>query len=254
MKKLILNISPIFLLCLSSLFPFQGTASASNNLTPIHKDTESDFNIISDNLNSLEYTYEEDGEFYKVITKFNIDRTEIHNDVYMKNDSGNYEFVRKSDLIIKEDSAEATIVENEETKSFDLDVNMLNTQKEDIIKEKPSNIIGTYSYADLGPWTYSFSLNIRQDVKGMTRDLIVSTIIGIYYWPAGLAVGAASLIIGANSNAFWVNEKVYLKYIKGTKLPRGDRSVTRIYADKANKHFLKGPHTRDNYTRGWAPK
>lgn len=45
----------------------------------------------------------------------------------------------------------------------------------------------------------------------------------------------------------------YFKHIKGTSLPRAERHIDRVFADKQLTHYLKGPIFTYNYTKGWEP-
>lgn len=246
MKKSLVASLLVFVLCLSSL------TSGIANATPLEK-SEEDFKIINESAEGVEYTYEEDGQSYKVIMKYNFDKSEIHNDVYVKNEDGKYEFARTSELIVKDDSALLTITEGEEVKKINVGNEKLNAQKELIIENENLSLFTASNYAQLGPWQYSFTTNIRQDIKGMTRDAIVSTIVGIYYWKVGAAIAAVSIIMGAVSDAFWIKEDTWYKRISGTTIPKGEWTVTKFYADKAHKHFLAGPENHIVYVKGWEP-
>ncbi|WEG15182.1 hypothetical protein PQ478_11590 [Alkalihalophilus pseudofirmus] len=227
------------------------SVAADTNGQTVEIDGAEAVQIIQEGEDLVQYTYVEDGDHYKVNMYLSEYDRVIHNEVFKQNEKGEYELIRTTEFITDREHTHITSVENGQTNSFTIDT----PDVDDITKEAQTEglMFTTSNYADLGPWTYSFTSNYRQDIQGMARDAIAATLVGIYNWKAGAAITAAGIINAMNTDAFWVKDEVYYKYIKGTSLPRGERSKTTIYADKANQHYIEGPHYYDTYTTGWGP-
>lgn len=256
-KKISSNILIVFSVCLlifSTLL--SGTANANTALKLPSYSLETDgFEILFESDRKVEYVYEENDEIYKVIATINFDKTSVHNDVYKKDENGIYQFVRTSDLNVTDNEATLTITEGEETKTFDVNSDKF-SKKADLEAmissgEFTPNSVTPNSNPPLDPWTYSFSMNYKENSKQLTIDAIASLLTLTYSYTWAIAIAAAALIRDLNTDSFWVHEDVYFKYIQGTMLARGQRSITNIYADKANNYFLHGPYVYDTYTPGW---
>ena len=239
------------------LTPISVSANVHNSEEQLTQNTIEDVRVIYEDGNTFEYTYNEGGESFKVISSFNSNKTVIDNEVYKVLENGEYELVRETNLQVGEQSATLSTTENGKTKKVQAGEEYLsntsNKSKTNIRPTIETNDISINSYQDLGPWTYSFTQSYREDIQGATADAIMATMIGIYSWPAGAAATFGTIARSANSNAFWIEDRVSYKYIAGTKLPRGERNEQRTYADQQKQHFLYGPQIIDTYTTGWAP-
>lgn len=241
----------IFISIPASSFAVIKESSKSNLREISHKITnitsKSNINILNgslENLEHLEYTYEEDGNLYKVIENINSDLTHIESEVYIQ--KNNKEFEKVSDIITEFSDTDVSITtyENGEKlfetlplKSFEnielatytgSNVNLKQINPEDYSEVEISEIGTKSSKPEPGKWTYwgdiKYSTKIIEFTVGAVTALLSKTI-------GAVPVFIINYIVQEYIPNIWITDSMFYKYDEyGIRVE--EMKVSQIYEDR----------------------
>ncbi|MBV4429682.1 hypothetical protein [Clostridium tyrobutyricum] len=251
------------------------STSELNNSKSVVKTGKSNFKVLDSNLSNIEYTYDKDGKSYKVLEKINSQLTDGQSEIYVKNQNGEYELNSKIITTVRDKKVTFTTtdVKGKIVNTDSVDLNELANQGKIDLNNAEStgskNIntssavrvsIAKTASSSLTDWKHSkqnFGSNIiaRYTIVGVTAVLcgVIGTLGGAV--TAGVVSGLSAvvgMIVSEEIPRVYYGQDVYYKYIKGTYLPRAERTWTTFYSDSARKHKIKNTVMYQYYVRGWS--
>lgn len=246
MKKFYQNtiVSLVFLLLLSLVIPNGiSNAQADQSTGEI-----SNFNEVRMDGRVLEYTYDKDGESYKVLEVIDKDYKDVSSKIYMKNDAGEFELYAKKRATIEDHEMTVTTHKDEKTskESFEVKPKVIQNSKEINSSEmaSKSDIIGPM--LDPGGWQYRNTTYMSDKIKGFTVGAIAvvvsATIPGA---TATIAAGIASLAYQLSLHNLYYKTDWYYKYEGVT--PVAEMKKSWVYSDYSRTDVVEGPIWEYNY-------
>lgn len=251
--------------------------SSETKVSEAVQETRTNTEIIKNKLGDIEYTYDENGNSYKVVEKANKDLTKGTVKTYEKDSDGNYVLITIAETEIDEDNINlktTDVITNEvsyETTSIDDIVEVTNTKNNidmnnsDIEKDNNDSKMQKYSAkksssTELTGWQYSATFGYNWKVAKYSVTVISNVIFskiaklgGPFSGTAGVVIqGIANIIIAEKIPTYFEEVSVYYKYIKGTNLPRAERSYTNIYKDKSRNEKIGKTINYEYYVEGWS--
>ncbi|MEK3683499.1 hypothetical protein [Paenibacillus sp. FSL R10-2736] len=240
-----------------SLSAGTGTTYASSSIQDAENvaPSRSNLQIINDNFDNYEYTFDENGESFKIIEQISTDLKEVHSQIYKKDNQGDYQLDENKITNIKTDgTVEITTTTSDEqiiNESFQLDlssINVVSSNKNDsllTVNANPSPLTG---------WQWSRTDQYSSQIYSLTIAAIIAAL-GAYIpgATASFLAALANLIYLNNVTTVYYTVYVYFKYIVGTSLPRAELDNTYVYSDKARTNLL-GTTSVETYTPGWGPE
>lgn len=255
MKKVIKRNLSLFLtlimLFLSSTQAFAVSPSANN--------TKTNFDFIStDNLDYIHYTYEENGENYKVIENtdnINSKKSKITSTIYKLNESNIYELVSKYNTIV---SIEDNCIKVETLKNGKSEVEYIETDTRNgsisLISshvESQSEQLNARPRVGLTNWIYSDTWKTSTKIAQWTLSVVIAVITQAV---SGSTGGAGAVVLaGVSEVARIVVEELiptvyftktsYLKFetfdgVINYYPPVGELVNTRCYSDRARTDYI----------------
>ncbi len=232
---------------------------------------KSNFVLLDDSLDNMEYTYDKNGNSYKAIESLSESLDEGKTEIYQKNETGDYEIVSTTLLNVsdgkiktKTKDEKTNEVKKEEYKLKDLvetkSVTKLNKLEEDINADQPRV---KRSATLLTEWQYTTSIFSSNKIKKYTMTFVIAALAGTigYFFTTTAAAAAgisgltaiAEAIISDEMPIVYYGEDVYSKYILGLDPPlrRAERSLTSYYTDKSRKHKIDDTVVNEYYVTGW---
>lgn len=262
--KFLVSISLVFSLLVTTITFSSGSVAnaSSESVANVNEKNEiqsiSDLKIIDDSLDNFEYTYEQEGEFYKVVEHIK-SNSEVESQIFKKNKKGNYVLESEKLTVINDGQVKVETVEDNKTtiESFNLDnleINSNTPEVQTLAQElnKNSGIVAAAANPPLTDWTYSrtdkYSLKTIALTVAALAAVLANRVTG------GLAkdfLAVASVVISANLPSIYVSTKISYRYIKGTYLPRGEKSTKTVYSNSARTKKVGSSVTTIYYTPGW---
>lgn len=224
------------MLIFSIIFSTFGYQKVSANEKPTYKHN---FIFISTSYDNIEYTYEENGNCYKVIERISEDLKQIQTEVYQKTDFGEYICIQNYTTMIqtKNNGIELKILEDEKQTTKFLDLESL-VQNYDL-KTRPDMKISSY-----GEWEFVDRHNGSTGFQNFTYGVVVAILVNIVSGGFGV-VGSA--VVGTIAGAI-VSERIPVLYYdrmvfyyrEGPALVTKVQVSTTFYYDENHQHYFNG--------------
>jgi hypothetical protein len=230
-------------------------ASSSTSDTETLTPSRSNLQIINDNFDNYEYTFDENGESFKIIEQISSDLKEVHSQIYKKDNLGDYQLDENKITNIKTDgTVEITTTTSDKhtlNESFQLDfanINVVSSSKDD------SSLTVNANPTPLTGWQWSRTDQYSSQVYTLTIAAIIAAL-GAYIpgATASFLAAVANLIFLNNVTKVYYTVYVYFKFIVGTSLPRAELDNTYVYSDSARTNLL-GTTSVETYASGWGPE
>lgn len=234
------------------------------------------FQFISRELDNTVYTYDENGEHYKVVEKGNKDLNYVDSKIYKKDVNGEYQLDYTTVTEIVDGIAKFETTKNGQTSIETMDLKLSYNEQKSSNKARSflnnvelngGGLITPYSDApggggtDLGPWEYNGTFYnstriVRYTVIAVTAVLaaVMAPALGgsIYASGASAAVGAiAGDIVSEYISIVYYKRVVYYRHLtlsSGMKVPRAERTTTTVYRDSSRTSVIRGSVTCEYYS------
>lgn len=224
----------VFTITISVLTPFTKIQAASAN--PISGGITSFKELVND-LNELEYSYEEDGVSYKVVEKFDENYEGVSSKIYVKDKSNNYILQEKqrTDLV-----GDSLVVETNEggvvtTESLKID---------DILSEEGSDLGVSLQNNELNATGWKYQMTTKSS-NFIAKLLVGSIAIVIVNFAKGkmtkVVTSIAALAFQMSISTIYFTKDWYYKY-EGI-IPVSEKMVTHVYANSARTLKMGGSIT-----------
>lgn len=249
-KHAVIVLTSSFLLATTMISPNLAHANSTGMGEAI-----SDYSGTLDEQN-INYSYELNGEFYKVEEEFTSDFKGVTSRIYKKDKQGEYQLDSKKvtslDANNKLEIETETIKNNQKTiETFDIQKVDENDQNAsinlDTIIESRNDV--SIQSGNLTSWQYSTTQKYSSKAKKFTVGALTIIITAAIPWTqAKVALQIANLAYQMNAENVYFSIKVYYKYLTGTKLPRAEKNIAYVYADSKRTKLIGGPITKITYS------
>ncbi|MCC0686179.1 hypothetical protein [Clostridioides sp. ZZV14-6345] len=232
--------------------PFGSIANAmsSNEVGNQYESIEkANFKILSDDLDNIIYTYDEQGTSYRVEEKVANDFSSVKSTIYEKNNKN--EYVISSKL-------ETTISDNEVTLKTQEDNNITTevVPLSDLITVNGEPTYDDSMAKNRDTWTYNQTLKTSSKFLTYTLGAITAVITTAVSFKLGeggklLAAAISSVaqkVISDNIKQVYYKKDFYYTYYQNTILPRGEKVISKAYKNSGRTQQI-GKTMTDYYYR-----
>lgn len=261
MKKMITSLFLVSTIFTSSIFTSISSADSTSN-NESSKVGKINFQLVNDNLNNYEYTYEEDGVFYRIVENIDLEKNDVSSDIYVK-ENGQYVLDSEVSSKLLEDNSllisttKDGIITNETipTSSIISEDPQTGINKVEGLNNPIENRISAAS-SDLTDWTFhsitrGSSLSERLTIGAIT--IVISALTPLA--AVKIVTQIANLYYQLNkTNIYWQKQWYYRHTLTNPPLPRAERIFTYFYTDSSyNNYIYDSPVMEESYTPGWGP-
>lgn len=256
-KNLILKIASITL-SLILVLPFVSHASYSNqNIESEYDNNKSGrsnlkFEVGSPGDRYLIYSYIEDGKSYKVIEFSDSEFKNVHSEVYVLNENGNYVHTQNKETEIADNGVYTLTTASSNGR---IEVEKSTLPKQEIIHYESNRVMAGQFYTDpgTGKWLYK-NYNGDTKIENMTISGITAALgaaIGAFIGGApgaiigsGIGAAASSYFSKSADRAYYrINYKWMMSKLHPVALVLRENCVTKFYLDSGHKYYVG----RDEY-------
>ncbi|MGG2106130.1 hypothetical protein [Lysinibacillus pakistanensis] len=231
-------VSLVFLVAFSFLIvlPNSGVSAStlkfSDEITNFQDTRSSDYR-------KLEYTYEQNGESFKVLEEFDEDFKGVSSKIFKKNNLGNFELQseqRTTTISVDEVAITTTIEDKTSTE-------IIKVNSDTIQDESNINLDSKITpFAATTDWIYQMTTKTSDKIKGFTVGAITIVISAtIPFASVSIVSQIANLAYQMSLENLYYSTESYYKY-EGV-IPVSEKKVAYVYEDSARKTLLKGPIT-----------
>ncbi|MGO4732156.1 hypothetical protein [Paenibacillus sp. 2KB_22] len=244
----------------TSLVGFGGSANAqpvldSNVEFVLNNNNITDFVLINESLDNYEYTYEQNGEMFKVIENTDSSFKKVNSSIYKKDTKGNFELIIEREMTFESNQNGEIIVTTTENNSTSQEVVSVSSTSSPSRTQKQDNGSITINNSYLTGWKSDGSTNYTNNIVAYTVIAISALIANTVPWaPAKWLNTVAAAIYLRNTSTIYYTQFNWGRYLLASPLTQiADRRTVYVYSDSARTNQVGDPVTREYYTPGWGP-
>lgn len=227
----------------------------SNTEAVLNDNNITDFVLINESLDNFEYTYTQNGDFYKVIEKTDSSFKEVDSSIYKKNIEGNFELITERKMSFESNQDGEIIVTTTENDSVTQEtVTIPNATSPSAINRQSKDTV-TINNSYLTGWKSDGSTNYTNNIVAYTVIAISALIANTVPWaPAKWLNTVATGIYLKNAKTIYYTQFNWGRYLLASPLTQiADRKTVYVYIDSARTNQIGDPVTEEYYTPGWGP-
>lgn len=232
------------------------TVKASSDLE--YKEETKNVNILNNDLSNFVYTYEEEGNSYKVVEQTSPDMTHVESKIYIKDSNGKYylQSELKTDINVTNNIMEIKEISNGKINIETIDVNSFLQGEDDknvgmqSRAEQPT-ITGWQHYSTT-KGSNKFAKKTASVIAAGLGAAIGATVPGkvVSAFVGGSLSAIAAEIVNSNIDVVYNTQVSYRRWEKfkiGHPRAIGEKVTTTFYKDSARKKQIKSPVTKVFY-------
>ncbi|MEK4366295.1 hypothetical protein MKX68_27980 [Paenibacillus sp. FSL M8-0212] len=223
---------------------------------------------------NIEYTYTSAGREWKAVENSSSDYKELHSEIYLKNDNGDYELFTTMDVKnISATKIDLTFTPENGKASYNETIDMtFQPAGVEILDNQPQERMSITAAADnpsglpISDWNHYGNFFYNTKVTKYTISFVTNIVVGLVSYSTlgigGVVVTTAvtnlvSEIVKDNIPDLWYTDKVYYKTVVPPepgmfRMKVAEKTIHTFYSDSARTKHVKGsPITTEVWLRGY---